>query len=105
MTIEGAHEEADDQDLQAFSALVAREMLHVPARNYSDKYASAVLDPDSRHNAIAWLFKVYPRVCRGMGEDPRSSGGSLELGVWVRFFSSCCFPLRKGSSRLRSFVE
>lgn len=42
----------------AISALVEREIFHLPLPDYAEKYQSKVLDAGSRQQAIGWLFKV-----------------------------------------------
>jgi hypothetical protein len=56
---EEEEEEEDWFDSEAtFSALVEREVFHMPSSDYLQKYEQKLLDSQSRQNAIRWLFKV-----------------------------------------------
>ncbi|KAH7433871.1 hypothetical protein KP509_07G090200 [Ceratopteris richardii] len=50
---------ADPCDMEvAISALVEREVHHLPRKDYLDNYKSKVLEVDSRMRAITWILKV-----------------------------------------------
>ncbi|KAI5073563.1 hypothetical protein GOP47_0011576 [Adiantum capillus-veneris] len=53
----GEPEEPHDAEV-AISALVEREIFHLPRLDYEEKYQSKVFEAGSRQQAISWLFKV-----------------------------------------------
>lgn len=74
----------------AVSALVEREIFHLPRPDYGEKYQSKVLEAGSRQQAISWIFKV--RAFYNFG--PLTA--ALSVNYLDRFLS--CHKLPNGKS-------
>ncbi|MCO5573309.1 hypothetical protein L7F22_027078 [Adiantum nelumboides] len=85
----GVLEEPHDAET-AISALVEREIFHLPRLDYGEKYLSNVLEAASRQQAISWLFKV--RAFYNFG--PLTA--ALSVNYLDRFLS--CHKLPSGKS-------